>query len=78
MEVVNVTNRFSTTNLTSPQVNNTVLNIGDTEKISQSLLEIRIPKLIHGSGSLIELETVIKSSDLDARGNVYAIFDQGS
>jgi hypothetical protein len=39
MEVVNITNRFSTTEITLSQLNNTVLETGYTETINRSLLE---------------------------------------
>ncbi len=78
MKIVSITNKFSTTNMTLPQFKNTDLEIGRTKAINSSILKIRVPKLVHGSGSIIELGTFVNGSDPTAEGHVYAVFDQGS
>jgi hypothetical protein len=76
VNIVNITNKFSTTDIILPQFNNTVLRPGVTQTINHSLLEIQIPKLIHGMGSIVELEVFI--DNLIGQGRVYAVYDQGS
>jgi hypothetical protein len=78
MKIANITNEFSTTNMTLPQFKNTDLEIGHTETTNKSIVKIRVPKLVHGPGSIIELGTFVNGSDPNAEGHVYAVFDQGS
>jgi hypothetical protein len=61
-----------------PQYNNTVLELGSERTINQSTLEIRIPKLVHGTGSSVLLRTDFNySGPLMALG-IFAVYDQGS
>ena len=69
-----------------PQYNNKTLEPGFTENITKSPLVIRIPKLIHGAGSVVSLLTVVNntksmssiSNNTLERLRLYAVYDQGS
>ena len=79
MDIVNISNKLSTTGIVLPEFNNRVFHSGDNQTVNSSLLELHIPKLIHGRGSTVALNTFINHSD---EGNndieAFAVYDQGS
>ena len=85
-ELLNITNTFSTTDVVLPQYDNTTLEPGSNKTINKSPLVIRIPKLIHGAGSIVSFFTVVNNTIPDSpslnnsleRLRVNAVYDQGS
>jgi hypothetical protein len=75
--ILNITNSFSTADVILPKFSNTSLEPGANETINNPILEIYVPKLIHGGGSTILLETFINSS-YEYPPLVYVLYDQGS
>ena len=76
-EIFSITNFFSTTDLILPKYNNTILEPGSSKSIKDSFLEIGVPKLVHGEGSVVRLSASVNNSGyLDFL--VYAVYDQGS
>jgi hypothetical protein len=76
-EIFSITNFFSTTDLILPKYNNTILEPGSSKTVKDSFLNIEIPKLVHGEGSVVRLSTSVNNSKyLDFL--VYAVYDQGS
>jgi hypothetical protein len=76
-EIFSITNFFNTTDLILPKYNNTILEPGSSKTVKDSFLNIEIPKLVHGEGSVVRLSTSVNNSKyLDFL--VYAVYDQGS
>lgn len=79
MDIVNITNKLSTTDIILPAYNNRILQSGNNQTVNGPLLEIQIAKLIHGVGSILELDTFINRSNEEGNGvEVFAVYDQGS
>lgn len=80
-KIVSIGNIFSTTDVILPQYNNTTLEPMSKRTINHSPVIIRIPKLIHGNGSRIDLLALINDTrhhKSDFKLGVYAVYDQGS
>jgi hypothetical protein len=75
-KIVNVTNIFSTTNVTLVEPVSKTLDRGRPVPINNNSLQIFIPVLSSGVGSKVEIETLLESQ----RGgvSVTAVYDEGS
>jgi len=75
-KIINVTNVFSTTNVSLVRPTQQALERSTPAPVNSNFSEIFIPKLVHGIGSKVEIETLLESQ---RKGyNVSAVYDQGS
>jgi hypothetical protein len=74
--MVSITNVFSTTNVSLVKPTQQSLERNTPAQVNSNFLEIFIPKLIHGIGSKVEVETLLDSQS--AGYEVHAVYDQGS
>ncbi len=79
-KIMTVTNIFSTSHLSLPDFNNTILHSNIPMTINERFLEIKAAKLVHGGGSDILIETLIDSKTNQSYEDYRAslIYDQGS
>lgn len=75
-KIVNVTNIFSTTNVTLMEPHPKTLEEGRPVPISNNSMQILIPVLTSGIGSRVEIETLLESESEFVR--VIAVYDEGS
>lgn len=85
--IESIKNLFSTVDITLPDLpdvknsTDTLLDMGETRDVKDSIARIEIEKLVEGGGSKAILETILKNTNgtYDPRNfQVYAVYDQGS
>jgi hypothetical protein len=75
-KIINITNDFSTTEVILMKPISMSLERGITQHIDDYSLEIFIPRLSSGLGSIVEMETSLESPDGDYL--LQGVFDEGS
>lgn len=75
-KIINITNDFSTTDVILMKPKSVTLERGITQNVNDSSLEIFIPRLSSGLGSIVEMKTSLNNSDGDYL--LQGVYDQGS
>lgn len=85
--IESIKNLFSTVDISLPDLpdvknsTDTLLDMGETRDVKDSIAKIEIEKLVEGGGSKATLETILKNTNGTSdpsKFQVFAVYDQGS